>query len=593
MVPRLPPETAPNPPVTAPAPFETRPAAASHPLPEPVSGAGPRRAAVYFASDGYDPGRHGINGRRVAGQSFLTGYLTHMGEGPALACVDHAADGDAFKAFVRRVSPGRATAVVMRDHRRMDGIGTLFYPSPSLARLGWQRSMRGQAAWANCALTHTTSTPAVQVEIASFVSAPVAPWDALITTSRAVHASVLAQIEAAEHFARQRFAGAAMPARPMIETIPLGLDTAEFADDPGARAALRSELGLGADAVLIACLSRLSFNEKFDPLPAFVALAQAAAISGKALHLALIGQFAEPHAREDFQRAAQALMPTVGLHVIDGGTRSRCRAALAAADIFLFPIDNVQETFGLAPVEAMAAGLPVVATDWDGLRDTVTPDTGILIPTLTGRAALGHMIALRSLLGQDRYHDYLAQTAAQTSFDVAAMAQALAALADQPALRHRLGQAGRARARAVLDWAAVVPRMQDLWAEQDARRRAAIAAGTVAVGIGAEVPLALPPHRLFAAWPSRQITAPADFVLALAPRADALPDVAQMAALRRFDRLRRPPAVAGDVQAVLAALRALGQPSPLSALATAAGLTLPATERAALWLMKYGYATPA
>ena len=31
----------------------------------------------------------------------------------------------------------------------------------------------------------------------------------------------------------------------------------------------------------------------------------------------------------------------------------------------------MQETFGLTPLEAMAAGLPCVVSDWNGYRDTV------------------------------------------------------------------------------------------------------------------------------------------------------------------------------------------------------------------------------
>ena len=38
--------------------------------------------------------------------------------------------------------------------------------------------------------------------------------------------------------------------------------------------------------------------------------------------------------------------------------------------------DNIQETFGLTPVEAMAAGLPCVMSDWDGYRDTVRDGVG-------------------------------------------------------------------------------------------------------------------------------------------------------------------------------------------------------------------------
>ena len=47
------------------------------------------------------------------------------------------------------------------------------------------------------------------------------------------------------------------------------------------------------------------------------------------------------------------------------------RQALAAADIAVFLVDNPQETFGLAVVEAMAAGLPLVVSDWNGYRDLV------------------------------------------------------------------------------------------------------------------------------------------------------------------------------------------------------------------------------
>ena len=47
------------------------------------------------------------------------------------------------------------------------------------------------------------------------------------------------------------------------------------------------------------------------------------------------------------------------------------RQALSAADLALSLVDNTQETFGLAVAEAMAAGLPVVASDWNGYRDLI------------------------------------------------------------------------------------------------------------------------------------------------------------------------------------------------------------------------------
>ena len=51
--------------------------------------------------------------------------------------------------------------------------------------------------------------------------------------------------------------------------------------------------------------------------------------------------------------------------------------------------DNMQETFGLTPIEAMAAGLPSVVSDWDGYRDTVQHrEHGFRIPTLAPPPAL-------------------------------------------------------------------------------------------------------------------------------------------------------------------------------------------------------------
>ena len=58
------------------------------------------------------------------------------------------------------------------------------------------------------------------------------------------------------------------------------------------------------------------------------------------------------------------------------------KLALAAADLFCSPADNLQETFGLSVLEAMASSLPVVASDWNGYRDLVVQhgSTGWLVP---------------------------------------------------------------------------------------------------------------------------------------------------------------------------------------------------------------------
>jgi glycosyltransferase involved in cell wall biosynthesis len=67
---------------------------------------------------------------------------------------------------------------------------------------------------------------------------------------------------------------------------------------------------------------------------------------------------------------------------------------LSAADVFVLP--SHYEAFGLAALEAMSCGVPVVASDVGGLRDFVRPgQTGVLVPPHDAASLAG---ALDSLL---------------------------------------------------------------------------------------------------------------------------------------------------------------------------------------------------
>jgi glycosyltransferase involved in cell wall biosynthesis len=56
------------------------------------------------------------------------------------------------------------------------------------------------------------------------------------------------------------------------------------------------------------------------------------------------------------------------------------------ADIFINLTLHHDENFGLSQVEAMSCGLPVIGSDWGGLKDTVKHgETGLLIPTYVTR----------------------------------------------------------------------------------------------------------------------------------------------------------------------------------------------------------------
>ena len=148
--------------------------------------------------------------------------------------------------------------------------------------------------------------------------------------------------------------------------------------------------------------------------------------------------------------------------------------AWAAADIFISLADNIQETFGITPIEAMAAGLPVVVSDWDGYRSTVRNGVeGFLIPTLGGPPGpIGDSLALRHAMEIDTFQFHVGSVAQHTAVHVGRAGEALAALARSPDLRRRMGEAGRARIASALDWQVVARQYRALVDELGAIRAA-------------------------------------------------------------------------------------------------------------------------
>lgn len=553
-------------------------------------------AAIWFSSDGYDPAAKGINGRRVAGESFLRGFFAHAGVDEFVSIAHFPSDEAAFRKFAADCGVTQPLRGVRLDSP--DGLApteVLYYAAPNFAAECWRRAPHGAAAWAICGITHTTASKAVMQGLFDLRAAPQMPWDAIICTSRAVQASLRASMELAESHLAIRFAGAVLPARPLLPVIPLGIHCDDFAPDLAAGQGLRTRLGIAAGDIAVACIARLTPQEKFDPLPLFIAMqaasAEIAAQSGNRLHFLLCGQFREDVSRAVFIEGAAALMPSVGFHLLDGGDAGERKATLSGAQMFVFPIDNMQETFGLAPIEAMAAGLPVIVSDWDGMKDTVTPDVGIRIPTEMPEAGLTTYLGLRHFGGTDSYQQYVGQLSALTRIDVPAMTTALVTLGTNADMRARMGAAGQVRARSLYDWRVVIPQMQTLWAEQaamlaHARKNPALRRALAPID-AARLPVAPAPHLFFAAYPTPRPPEPRRYrAVPLGPR----PDLAATLALRNYAATRRQFEDPARIAVVLAALTATGPAGTTAAdLATLAGLPTRLVSRVLVWLLKYHF----
>lgn len=551
-------------------------------------------AAIWYSADGYEPGKKGINGRRVAGESFLRGHFAH-GDVDEFVSFAHAqSDHDAFASLARACNVTRPLRAARLDApRSLAPVEVVSYPAPIALTELWRRVPHGAAAWALCGVTHATATRNVMQTLFDMRSAPQMPWDAVICTSKAVQASVRRLMELAEAHLAQRFPGAILPDRPLLPVIPLGIDCAVFDRDPALGAALRSRIGAAPGDLVAVTIARLTPDEKFDPLPLFLALEEAAlrwqAESGGRMHLVLCGQFNEALWADTFATAAARLMPSCGYHVLDGSDATNRKSTLSGGDVFVFPVDNLQETFGLAPVEAMAAGLPLVVSDWDGMKDTVTPEIGFRIPTELPRAGVSSYVSQRYLGGTDGYLQYLSQISAMTPLNIGMMAQALLTLARDPALRARMGAKARDRARQLYDWSAVIPQMQALWGEQAAMLAHARKRGGPGLAPGAAglIPVGPAVEEMFAAYPSG--FAPEDRRLWARALGDR-PSASETFKLRNYAARRRLLEDPARIDGILASYAATG-PQGATEAEIAAALRLPRATiaRVSLWLLKYHF----
>jgi hypothetical protein len=141
----------------------------------------------------------------------------------------------------------------------------------------------------------------------------------------------------------------------------------------------------------------------------------------------------------------------------------------AAADVYVAPVDNLQESFGIAILEAMASGLPVVASDWSGYRDLVVDgQTGFLIRTSFDSTVLPVASAV-STCAVAPHTEYL--VASRTVIDVEQLTQRIGILIDTPESRLRFGEAARQRAAECFSWGVVIKRFGSLWRAQSALAR--------------------------------------------------------------------------------------------------------------------------
>jgi glycosyltransferase involved in cell wall biosynthesis len=505
--------------------------------------------AIYFEPDGYQLGGQMLLGRQVASHGFLRAAVAAAGAAP-LTGFGPAQCGPAFQAAVAAIDPAAKSEFIAHEQLEQLAGRVCHRPDPQLGPPARLRLRVGAGAYALSGVVHTTAT--VLDQLASLTSEPLAPWDALICPSRSVVESLETLFGMQAEYLRWRFgAGVAVP-KLNLPLIPLGVTCDDFVFPGEERAAARAALGLAEDEVAALFVGRLSFVTKGHPLPMYLGLQAAAERTGKKVALIQCGWAAQPAAAKALADGAAQFCPSVKTLFLDGRQPATTRRCWAAADLFVSFSDNPQETFGLTPIEAMAAGLPVVVSDWDGYRESVRDGTdGFRIPTWAPQGGFGGAFARVREAGALPVDLTLWAAAVSTAVDTQAAAEKLTALVADPELRRRLGEAGRAHARATYDWPGVYAQLQALWAELDARRRAA---GPEELAWLAAAPRAAPGgadfFALFGHYPSARIGPDTQAVLAEGATPQAYRAVAGHAL---FPMDPAPERIVGPLWALLAA----------------------------------------
>lgn len=420
----------------------------------------------------------GLMGRQVAGRAFLEAYLTH-GSAPELTAVVHGPENAGalirlFESLPTRRPDSRLRLVDIRNFHRAfpeAGASPLHFPCPPDVKIAWARQRMGNAAFAISGLTHTLCASNTVEALCNLVTAPFEPYDALICTSSAVVRMVRAVTDNYADYLRDRHGGDPR-LKLRLEHIPLGVDTDAYRPATHQeRTDSRRRFGVAEDEVAILFVGRLSHHAKAHPFPMFYGLGQAAKSTGRKVHLLLSGWAPHPAVMQAFIDGAREFAPLVRVTVVDGTAEENRLNVWRCADIFTSLSDNIQETFGLVVIEAMASGLPVVASDWDGYRDLVDDGTsGLLVPTMMVPEATAGLTS-RLLAGEFGYDHFLAVGSQAVTVDPEAAALAYARLIDDPALRQAMGYTGRRLALARYSWPRIIRAYDELWQSQEAERR--------------------------------------------------------------------------------------------------------------------------
>jgi len=245
-----------------------------------------------------------------------------------------------------------------------------------------------------------------------------------------------------------------------LPVVPLGIDVGSLQTGDGA--AMRRELRIEERAFVFLTIGRFTEYDKMDLYPvvqAFASFLEGRPANAEPCYLVLAGASQGTETARMVQIWARMLQVDQWLVLRVDFPDEEKASLLAAADVFVSMTDNPQETYGLSVVEAMAAGLPVIVSDFNGYKDTVTDEVGIRVTT-RWNVDMEYLSDVAPLLYERPLHLFLGQG---VEVDLVELEQAFRKMCNEPQTRRAMSMAAKQRAEQLYDWSAVIPQYFAAW----------------------------------------------------------------------------------------------------------------------------------
>ena len=423
---------------------------------------------LFFDGIPIQPYHQPVFGATVAGQAIYQALLNHG----KMECLEFFSSpgqlGTAMAQITQWLEPSTSPLRSVRvqslrellDHFEKYPFTVWYDPGMDFKRLFHLRAQYARTLYPITFTHHTISySSMLHEELLRLLLFDPFPCDSVICTSRAARATLSHLLEHVKSGFNRQF-GTHLDYRGRLDLIPLGIDTQLF--QPRDKEDLRYQLGLPKDAFILLWFGRFSAADKMDLLPLLRVFNDLVKDHPERKLLLILAGTEVGGYSSIVDRYAGMLGLQNHVHLLLNFPSQQRHLLFAASDVFVSPCDNIQETFGLTPIEAMACGVPQVVSDWDGYKDTVAHgETGFLVPTYWTRCDTDLSNAA-GLFPAAFDHLSLAQSVV---VDLNAYRQSLQQLIRNDDLRMRMGAASRERALSHFSWPVIIAQYEALWME--------------------------------------------------------------------------------------------------------------------------------